>query len=421
MSAMTACNGVFDDLGLREEGQLLSLVCRLVCFDPLSIQHLMETVPGNQRFYYDGGIEFGHETYSMLDVQFVCAYPTPVLQQGLRGQVLYHDPPSWSSLHSLTEMCSGMGCMGMGALFTGITPVVAVDTNERMLELYASHSNTKTLHGSIGDRKILHAIWKFCPHPCPMGGGFSCQPFSKMGDERGAEDDRSRTLPMMLEAAWLLRSPVLVLENVEPAMHSKFVQDELRHFCLKTGFHMHQLIMHLDDMWVSRRTRWWCVLSSPTLGPIQVVNPPTLSEIKRIEQIICDILPWREYDELTLQLHPHELQAFEAAEGGILSKVINLKGVAPTALHAWGSQLFPCACGCRQFPLSPTRLMQRGLHGLLVPHPDPASGEPSFRHVHPCEVAALNGVDPVLEPDSLGPVGHAFAEWMGPCTHCSPS
>ena len=388
---------MFRDLGMVNEGQLISLVGKLVCFDPLNVQHCMEMLPGGQRFFYDGGIDFGHLTYSFMDVQFVSAYPVPVLQQGTRGKVLHHDPPDWHSLHSLFEMCSGMGCMGMGALFSGIAPTIAVDHNSKMLELYSAHSNTKTFHGSIGDKDVLLSVWKFCPRPCLIGGGFNCQPFSNLGDRRGEADARSRSLPELLEAAWLLRSPVIVLENVEPVRHSKFVQHELEAFCTKTGFEMHQLTMHLDDMWVSRRTRWWCVLVAPFLGKFHLVPPPVFPEIKRIEQVMCEILPWKDHDEHVLQLQPHELRAFGLDDGTIGSKVINMKGVAPTALHAWGSQLSACECGCRKYPLSAERLQERGLHGLLIPHPDPSGDGMSYRHVHPSELSALNGVDPVID------------------------
>ena len=69
-----------------------------------------------------------------------------------------------------------------------------------------------------------------------------------------------------------------------------------------------------------------------------------------------------------------------------------------TSLHSCGSQLGPCACGCRQFAFHDDRLMQKGLHGLLVRLTGTArcgtNTYPCFRHVHPAELALLNGMNP---------------------------
>ena len=77
--------------------------------------------------------------------------------------------------------------------------------------------------------------------------------------------------------------------------------------------------------------------------------------------------------------------------------LLDAEGVAPTALHAWGSQLRGCPCGCRDHGLSPTRLRGKGLFGLLVSSASEAISDQPVRHVHPSEALALNGMDCTID------------------------
>ena len=76
---------------------------------------------------------------------------------------------------------------------------------------------------------------------------------------------------------------------------------------------------------------------------------------------------------------------------------MNCKGKAPCALHAWGSQLYPCPRVCRDYGLSARRLDEKGLFGLLLQSAVDCEGISFLRHVHPCEALALNGVDPTID------------------------
>ena len=82
---------------------------------------------------------------------------------------------------------------------------------------------------------------------------------------------------------------------------------------------------------------------------------------------------------------------------GIQDSCFRRRGVAPTALHAWGSQLRPCPCGCRGFALSEKRLQEKGLFGLLVHVQNENGPQPCLRHIHPNEALALNGMDCTID------------------------
>ena len=71
---------------------------------------------------------------------------------------------------------------------------------------------------------------------------------------------------------------------------------------------------------------------------------------------------------------------------------LRVSGKLPTAPHSWGSQIYSCPCGCR--PAFSEALLSKGISGVLVPCLVPASDQPAWRHLHPKELAVLNGCDP---------------------------
>ena len=384
----------FGDLGTMPVDSPVSLVARLVCFDHSHDAHLMELLPRGQKFYLSAMMSFGHESYTLLDATISQVYPVPVLKMSSRGRILTWDSPTWKGLHSLVELCSGMGALGAGAAACGFTPTVAVDHNSKLLSLYAEHSPAVLIHGCIGDNSTIAEIAMKMPYPGAMSSGFSCQPFSNLGDQLSSCDPRSLALPQTLRAAWLLHAQLLVLECVRPAASDKFVQGEIEAFCQMSGFHCSQVQLQLDEVWVSSRPRWWCILSAPWIGPIDLKGFPSMNEIQTVSQVIPEVLRWKDSDERQLELTPVEVAAFGADTDRVLKYLLNLRSKAPCALHAWGSQLSGCACGCRQFGLSSERLASRGLFGLLVSMID--DDVVRYRHIHPNECLALNSFDPAI-------------------------
>lgn len=66
--------------------------------------------------------------------------------------------------------------------------------------------------------------------------GFSCQPYSSGGQQRGVHDQRSETLPAILRAAMMLRSPLIMLECVKGAGSNRFVRNLLDTFVAEFQF-----------------------------------------------------------------------------------------------------------------------------------------------------------------------------------------
>ena len=357
----------------------------------------MEAFPSQQRFVLAGLLEAGYESYSIFDAKLVSQFPVPSVALTPTSCILGHKEVTWDSLMSVMDLCSGFGGFSQGILPCGFHTSVAVDHNEHMLRLFSAVSNVPTILGDVGDKATIYSVWKEARGSRTMTGGFSCQPFSSLGDGRSSADPRASCLPKLLHAAFYLRVHILVLECVAPAAQDLFVRSELDYFCSVTGFSCTQRTMKLDQVWPCKRNRSWWVLTSPLVGKIQIPEFTCLHAVPTIGHIIPRILPWDLNDEDALKLNAVERTAFGGQHGDFSKYLMNQHGVAPCALHAWGNQLTACPCGCRQQGLSSHRLSEKGLFGLLVHCAMLEPEEPPIRHVHPCEAQALNGMDPTLD------------------------
>jgi ribonuclease HI len=116
-----------------------------------------------------------------------------------------------------------------------------------------------------------------------------------------------------------------------------------------------------------------------------------------VQQIIPSIQLWDIEDETQLSLDDAELQAFKVNDDSHGKYLLNGKSKAPCALHAWGSQTRPCACGCRRSGFSCERLESKGLHGCIVRSAVLPDGSTNIRHLLPNEAMSLNTMDPVVD------------------------
>ena len=189
----------------------------------------------------------------------------------------------------------------------------------------------------------------------------------------------------------------MILECVSPAQTDAYVRTHVDRFCRLTGFHCSEIVLKLHDCWPCSRTRWWCVLSAPALGPIRLKQLPSYSDCNRIEHVMPYIIRWPFTHENALALNDEEKVAFQVDHENGCPYLICSTGLLPCPLHAWGSQLRSCPCLCRSGPLSAERLLSRGLFGVVVRSASDASGLSKFRHIHPSECAALVGLDPAAD------------------------
>ena len=375
-------------------GKVVCCVAIPVCMDFVNNQHLLATIPQYEQFVFSGPLEQGKASYSILKA---CVQPKrgniPELCCGNETLIFSHQACTWVGARQIIELCCGMGALGHGAKACGFSTVVGCDIRPRMLELFRLHSSGKTVLGDISEFSTLQAIFEAHPHSCVVASGIACQPYSQLGDRKGGTDPRASTLPATLYAAFYLRAMLVVIECVGPAQQDPFVQHHIRNFCHKTGFCKSECVLDLKDIWASRRNRWWCVLSAPAIGQIDLSNCASFPDLPNVGNIIPQLRPWPSADEDELALTPVELEAFQP-HGQIASQhVLNTRAPMACALHCWGSQLRGCPCGCRETGLAKHRLDSRGLFGVVVE----GVISKQTRHLHPQECGALCGLDPCLK------------------------
>ena len=378
-------------------GERVSCVASMVTFDPSTVCHLMTTVVGRELFAFSGPLPAGKLTYSLLNVRVTRPMPRALLVADEESFLLHHDACTWESVREVIEVCSGFGGLGQGLLTTGFRPSVCNDMNALMLDLYDAQMPIPKVHGDLNKLATVASIWDKCPRSTTLSAGIACQPYSRLGDGRGGQDPRSSSLSATLACAHFLRSVVIILECVEPAQSDPYVIDTIRKFCNKTGFHYSDAVLRLQNVWPCVRTRWWCILSAPALGPIRIRPWPTMHDCSLIKHVLPYIIRWPFNHEKELELLPHERAAFQVDDEDACPYFMQRSGVLPCPLHAWGSQLRGCPCLCRSGPLSSERLKQKGLFGVIVWSAFDGSGLSRPRHIHPCECAILAGQDPTVD------------------------
>ena len=297
----------------------------------------------------------------------------------------------------IRELCAGIGALGVGATSLGYEIVSANDIQQVTCGAYARNSQAPVVHGDLTDPCVVGEMWTRVPGPAGICSGFSCQPFSAYGDQRAQRDPRSGTLPGTLRAAHWLQAPFVLLECVCPAGQHEWVRTVVADFCRETGFARTEVQLDTAQVWPCYRKRWWCLLTHPTLGSFQLQPWSADGRFQAVAQLIDNFhVSPEDLDQLCLT--EHELEQFQACKP-LASFCLQVRGRMPTALHSWGSQVYSCPCGCRG-AFTEDRLA-RGISAVLVPFTG-AEQDIAFRHLHPKELALLNGYPPIADfGDSL--------------------
>lgn len=383
--------------GFCREGQRMHVVGRLLCWDPSQSAHLFEALHNGSNFLACGFLEGSGSTYSLMNVEFRKQYPIPVVRMDEDSVTFKHDRPSWATMHQVIEMCAGFGGMSQGLATSGFQTVVAVDFNQKMLDLFVQQDGPSVVHGDVCSLTTLVKIWDVARGSGTIAAGFACQPFSLLGDQKAGDDSRSLCLQGILASAYYLQVQAVILECVQPASNNSYVLGEIAKFLEVSGFHCVQCDLNLAEIWPCRRNRAWWLLSSPMLGKIPVQPWQKLTQLNQVKQVIPSIQPWDANDEEALSLRPVELAAFGIYDDTYMKFLLNFDACAPCALHSWGSQVVGCECGCRLSGLSPQRIADKGLFGCLVRSCSTDFKSSVLRHLHPNEVMMLCAFDPLVD------------------------
>lgn len=317
------------------------------------------------------------------------------LQLSPASSVRAHGLPSVCDVLKVVEFCAGMGASSIGLQAAGFQQVCAVEWMPALASLHqAIHPRVPVILGNIGDTKVLIDLHKKVPNAFSLMSGVSCQPFSRGGSGGGGNDTRSSTLPSTIRAVHLFQCPVLFIECVVPASENLFVRQHLNALVQQLGYRITETQLKLEETWTACRHRWWVIACHPNFR-VEPVPPMPLSRL-----VVRDLMPfvkeWDDSDQEALRVKGPELQTFQAHCTHLRQFVVNLDKKLPTALHSWGQQAVPCACGCRENGFSDQLLREKGLYAQLLQMPS-KDEEPQWRHLHAQEVALLNGVPPLQD------------------------
>ena len=388
--------GLEPDWGTTMTESRIDCLAELIIWDSNQQKHLVKTCVHGRFVAVDGTLPKA-AAYTFLGAMVVRTGSTIRLQVDSATYVMHHVIPSIDSFTNIVETFSGLGIMSSGLIEAGGSIQTKNELRATFIQHQSRMGSRNLVEGDLGQNEVLYNLWKAYPKSGFLTAGFSCQPWSKLGDGRGMSDERAKGLKSVLRAAYFLRSSGLLLECVTGAGGDAQVRSLIQQWCECTGFKASDITLSLHDVWPAKRDRWWCLVTSALIPRVSLTPWPRVEPPPTVASVLPVFPKWNDEDIHDITLDLYEVNKFIEYDT-LYGSLIKLNEPMPTALHGWSVQLQACPCGCRKWPLSHDRLKSKGLHGALVGlnHTmDTLLGEiQAFRHAHPWEIALLNGVPP---------------------------
>ena len=372
-----------------KSGGRTTMVAHVVVWSPHGERgHLCRGLQYRQFFRLKAAIPKGCEKFTVFNA-VVTHSQGPNLTLDASSAIIGHEPREADDYFRMVELCTGLGALGTGAKAAGWKIEAQNEIQHSFCEHLRKCGSTTVVEGDLCKLSTVLRIHEMAPKAGTMSWGFSCQPFSKLGDQQHGSDPRAQTLPYGLYASYLLQKDLLVLECVPQAASSQFVQQCLAYHIEMTRAEKSETLLELSQMWPAARRRWWCVLMHESFPKINFREFPSLPQKPTIQQLLPDWVPLTPDELQQLTLTSTESQAFISHKPGLAKQMVNQQDVLPTALHSWGNQCQPCKCGCRP-AFSDARLADHGLYGAIVSVPG-VEEDSNLRHIAPKEMALLCG------------------------------
>ena len=329
---------------------------------------------------------FCHFQVSQIQDEHVWLAPTS------HAFVLGHFNPDFG--HLALELCCGLGGISSGAQHAGVTVLGGMDVSSLAVEVYNMNHVHPAFVGDISDHASLAKLFSQAGfRSVGLLMGFPCPPFSCMGDMKGFVDTRAHTFLHGLDAAYLLRSSWLLLECTPLVESFAGFTKALDSFCAVMNFRWTSQILQLDSAWPVKRTRWWCLITSPAVSDVlQVASLPFSPHLQSIESILPEWPCWTPSEEAALRWDDAEVH-FHSRFAQLSDLCLNCAGKSPTLLHSLGHLDRPCSCGCRLAAFSEHRLASNGISTVMV-HCSTCDG---YRHLHASEAGFFNTLSPAFK------------------------
>lgn len=390
------------DFSKLQPGSCIDLVATVISIVDDGISMVVSLFPCGTRARIEGLPSLPSDTdmISIYGAVFCDGNSFPTFRIHEQSIPMWFPKPTYGDLLQIRELCSGMGVATEGLVKSGFCPTVACDLRQPFMDAYKFfHPEVTTITGNISDPETIVKIWEAHPRVASLFAGFACQPFSKGGSQKGANDSRANTLYSVLHAGHMMRAPILLLECVSEAGTNNFVIQQVDEFCRQCHFVRSEIYLSLEHCWPGKRDRWWTVLTTKMLGKVALRSFPQIPSPSKLGQIHPAIV-LTDDDISQLELTPEEYHLVHEFVKDPKVMFPLFHGKAPTALHAWGSQLCACRCGCRNSGFAWESLKLRGIYGVFLPVSGVFTGEnfemPRLRHPHPTEVAVWNCMKPPM-------------------------
>ena len=379
-----------------QSGCLVDFLADTLFWDPNGLHHMVQSVVNKQVIQVEGSMPQSF-AYTILQAEWIEQHPVCRIRLVESTRVIPHNVPTSSDLTGVVELCSGLGIMSEGLQTAGATIHAKNELRPKFVSHQQEHGFSNMIQGDIGSHDVCSQVLNSHPVTAMYVAGFSCQPWSLLGDGKKLQDGRSASLHHVLRCAFFARAHSVLLECVSEAGRDPNVQSTLKQWCAATGFRKQQINLYLEDLWPSKRQRWWCLLTLPAFSPSQLRPLPKLPDAPTVKDLMPVFPCWPENHMEHLLLGSYETNKFLEFHG-FYPSLIRLDHPLATALHGWGNQLDPCPCECRSHPLSYQRLSSKGIFGAILPIKGSMKSDfgdvPTTRHIHPWELSVLTGVIP---------------------------
>lgn len=150
----------------------------------------------------------------------------------------------------VSDVFCGAGSMHMAAESLGMRVVWACDNDVHCQKVYQAQ------YGMMPEGDIMQINPETVPEHDILCAGFPCQPFSRMGNKRGTNEERGRVVDYAIDILRVKRPRAYILENVRGLLTSNGGEDfkRLEMMIKDAGYSFQYQLMKCED-WGIPQTR----------------------------------------------------------------------------------------------------------------------------------------------------------------------
>lgn len=143
----------------------------------------------------------------------------------------------------IIDLFCGIGSMHIAAEELGMKCVYACDNDPHVRKAYQAH------FGVLPDGDIRDVDAQTVPDHDILCAGFPCQPFSRMGNKKGTNEERGRVVDYAIDILRTKRPRAFVLENVRGLLNSNNGEDfkRLKEMVAAAGYSFQHQLLKCED------------------------------------------------------------------------------------------------------------------------------------------------------------------------------